>query len=91
MRRKSEEASDTIAHLFEALPYAVFTSDKPSIALSYTALRKFAQFMTSHTELGAPIKLVERYVTGAHDDIITYYNKFRARGLGGAIVYSAVR
>lgn len=86
VRRKSEEASDTVAHLFETLPYGIFTSDKTSIALKYTVRRKFAQFVTSHAAPGAPIKLVERYFVNSHEEIADYYNKFRARGLEGAIV-----
>lgn len=86
VRRKDEAATDTILNVFDALPYAVFTSDKTEIAMKYAARRRFTEFVVGCAAKDAPVALVRRYFANSHAEIQDYYQRFRDAGLEGAIV-----
>lgn len=86
VRRKDELAGDAVLNVFDVLPYAIFTGDRQEIALKYSTRRTFTQFVLSHAAKEAPIRLVPRYFANSHDEIQSFYQTFRDRGLEGAIV-----
>lgn len=86
VRRKGEAATKAEYHIFDVLPFGHFTMDGCNhIPLPYNQRREFLRYMVSNFG-GAGIKLIPSYFASSHDEIRAYYDRFRSKGLEGAIV-----
>jgi hypothetical protein len=86
VRRKDELAEDAVFNVFDALPYGLFAGASADIKLPYKVRRGFTEHVLRHALPESPLKLVPRYLVNSVDEIQTYYQTFRDRGLEGAIV-----
>lgn len=86
VRRKSEVAANAEYHVFDVLPFEKFTMDGCNhIPLPYNQRREFLRFMVSNFGQDG-IKLIPSYFASSHEEVRAYYDKFRTKGLEGAIV-----
>lgn len=86
VRRKGEVATNAEYHIFDVLPFEQFTMDGCNhIPLPYGQRREFLRFMVGMGG-SSGLKLIPSYFASSHDEIRAYYDKFRQKGLEGAIV-----
>ena len=86
VRRKDEAATDAEYHIFDALPYKEFTTDGlAEIKLQQMARRAFVVYMVKLAEASS-LKTVPSYLASSAEEIQSFYQTFRAKGLEGAIV-----
>lgn len=87
VRRKSEQAKDAVLHVFDAAPAKLFLSDQTAFKASYNVRRQFAEFVVGRgDDTNRRIRMTERYLARSIDEVMAYYEAFRARGLEGAMV-----
>ena len=86
VRRKGEAASKAEYHIFDVLPFEQFTMDGCNhIPLPYSQRREFLRFMLGNFAQPG-VKLIPSYFASSHDEVRAYYDRFRTKGLEGAIV-----
>ncbi len=86
VRRKNEDAVDAEYHIFDALPLAHFLRDERVIKVSYKTRRIIAETLVQHAPDKKVLRTTPRYYANTVDEIQEWYQKFRDRGLEGAIV-----
>ncbi len=89
LRTKDKQAKDAVLHLFDVVPYSLFTTyeQTDTIAGMYSRRREVVQLIGDiANSLGVPIKPTERYLVSSVDEAMHFYNRFRDRGLEGAML-----
>lgn len=86
VRRKEEKAEDAVLYVFDCLHYGLMTGDRMTIPMAQKIRRQFTEFVVSHAEEGAPIRVTEKAYAYSFDQIQELYRGYRARGLEGAMV-----
>lgn len=84
LRRKGEQAEDAKFHIFDIMSYADFDA-VGSVGLTYLDRRKLVEEFASKAT-SPLITKTERYYANSFEEIHALYEKFRARGLEGAMV-----
>ena len=84
LRRKSETAKDALFNAFDIMSYSDFDATG-SVGKPYLERRKLVEQFVSHADSKIVTK-TPRYLVNSHEEIHDYYEKFRARGLEGAMV-----
>jgi ATP-dependent DNA ligase len=87
LRRKGEEATDTILHVFDIVPYA-FMRDTGQIEwkVPLKVRRRVLAFVVGCAPEGAPVQLTDLREANSHEKIQAIYAEHRANGLEGAMV-----
>jgi ATP-dependent DNA ligase len=87
LRRKGEEATDTILNVFDIVPYA-FMRDTGQIEwkVPFKIRRKVLAFVVRCAPEGAPIQMTDPREANSHEEIQAIYAEHRANGLEGAMV-----
>ncbi|AMB48230.1 hypothetical protein [Methylobacterium sp. AMS5] len=87
VKRKSEEATDALINVFDALPVdKMLASDTPEIKIPFKLRRGFAQWIVKKARAGAPIQMTPMEMCHKVEEIYDVYNRHRAAGLEGAMV-----
>lgn len=84
LRRKDEQALDATFHVFDIMSYADFNAPG-SFAKPYMERRKLVEEFVANA-VSDKITKTPRYIINSVDEAYEYYNKFRERGLEGAMV-----
>lgn len=84
LRRTSETANDAFFQVFDIMSYADFDA-VGSVGRPYIERRKLVEELVSYS-VGPAITKAERYFVNSIDEIHDLFEKFRARGLEGAMV-----
>jgi DNA ligase-1 len=85
VRRKDAKAEDAEYHVFDAVPYKLFTGDAQEFKAKYKLRREFLRYIVDNAP-GPQIKKTERYYAETVEEVQGFYQSFRDRGLEGAIV-----
>lgn len=85
VRRKSEAALDAEFHMFDVAPYALLTGSATEFKASYAIRRELLRYIVDRAPTDK-LKKTERYFANSADEVQSWYQKFRDRGLEGAIV-----
>nr|WP_042670040.1 hypothetical protein [Methylobacterium sp. B34] len=87
LRRKDEEATDTILNVFDIVPYAVMRdTGQIEWKVPLKIRRKVLEFVVRCAPEGAPIKVTDLREASSHEEIQAIYAEHRANGLEGAMV-----
>lgn len=88
VRRKDQEATDAIFHVFELMPMEFFKGDDKVRKEAYLERRRYLKDCMSkiHEKGYENITMTPQYMVNSHDEIMEYYRKVRDRGLEGLIV-----
>lgn len=76
VRRKSEEAAGVEYHVFDCIPYAVFTG-VTSWRQPQIERRRFLSHCAAHLPTSSPIRLVPREIANSHEEVIAIYERYR--------------
>ena len=85
VRRKSEQATDAVYAIFDAVPYDFLTGDATQFDMPYIDRRKFVHWLLAQQNDPA-IKKLPSYFVNTPDEARDYYDRFRSDGLEGAII-----
>lgn len=87
VRRKSEEASDSIINVFDAVPAEkMLANGTPEIKIPFKIRRAFAQWVVKNARPGAPIQMTDLRMANSVEEIEAIYAEHREAGLEGAMV-----
>jgi ATP-dependent DNA ligase len=88
VRRKDSQATDAEFHVFDILPIRTFQKEDKAgclLAGKYSYRRNLLEFVVSKATSEA-IKITPKYIVNSPTEILTIYDRVRARGLEGLIV-----
>jgi len=87
LRRKDEEATDTILNVFDIVPYAIMRdTGQIEWKVPLKIRRKVLEFVVRCAPEGAPIQVTDLREANSHEEIQAIYAEHRANGLEGAMV-----
>lgn len=85
VRRKEEQATDAIFHIFDILPMSLFSDESDEVG-KYLLRRAHLEIFLRYTPDNAPLVATPRYFVNSVSEIMEIYQKVRDRGLEGLIV-----
>lgn len=87
LRRKDEEATDTILNVFDIVPYAFMrNTGEIEWKVPLKIRRRVLSFVVRCAPEGAPIVMTDLREANSHEEIQAIYAEHRANGLEGAMV-----
>ncbi|TXN07937.1 hypothetical protein FV222_01485 [Methylobacterium sp. WL103] len=87
VKRKSEQAKDSVINLFDALPAKqMLATDTPEIKIPFKIRRGFAQWVRGFAPKDHPIVMTDLRTAKSVEEIEAIYDEHRAAGLEGAMV-----
>lgn len=76
-RRKSEQAETAEYHVFDMIPYDVFTSDAKGWSEAFETRRFWLGNAAYHIPKGSPVRLVHGEFAHSHEEIMAIYERHR--------------
>lgn len=86
LKRKDEDATDVILHVFDAVPYRLLDAPEREIPLPFKLRRRFAEFIVKSAPAGAPLRMTNLRYAQSHDEIMKITEDHWRNGLEGSMV-----
>lgn len=87
VRRKVKQARHAVFCLFDAVPLSAFKTGGPGLETPYAKRRELIDMIALvNREVGAPVEVVPSYLAGSMNEVMAFYDRFRSRGLEGAML-----